>query len=284
MLFSQGRLMSTSTLAPGVFKPSQFSKRHALYAIAVASAIGISPFLFWPSLRDRLLASNYLPHLYCYLGKPGLVWTHVVADSLSGLAYVAISARLAYLIYKTRRDIPFHWMFLAFGLFIVACGGTHFMEVVTIWIPVYVLSGGVKVFTAVVSVATAVLLPSTVPRVLALVEKAKVSEQTRRLLEQSEKKIRAITETAMDAIISADSRGHIIYFNRAAERIFGYSSSEASGRPLTSLMPERFQSAHQKGLERFRATGEARVIGKTVELAGRRKDGSEFPLSLSLSA
>jgi PAS domain S-box-containing protein len=120
--------------------------------------------------------------------------------------------------------------------------------------------------------------------VLTLVQKAKASEQDRRFLEQSEKRIRAITETAVDAIVSADSRGHIIYFNPAAERIFGYSSSEASGQPLTLLMPERFHCAHEQGLERFRVTKEAHVIGKTVELAGKRKDGSEFPLSLSLSA
>src|SRR6266849_5845458 len=270
--------MSTPTIAPGVFEPSRSPMRQLLYATAALLATGISPFLFWPSLADRLLASNYLPHLYCYLGKPGLVWTHVIADSFIGLAYVAISATLAYLIYKTRRNIPFHWMFLAFGLFIVACGGTHFMEVVTIWIPVYVLSGGVKVFTALVSVATAVLLPFTVPRVLTLIQNAKVSEQHKRLLEQSEKRIRAITETAMDAIVSADSRGHITYFNRSAERIFGYSSSEASGQPLTLLMPERFHSAHREGLQRFLATREA-----SVELVGKRKNGVEFPVSLSLS-
>jgi hypothetical protein len=62
----------------------------------------------------------------------------VTADSLIGLAYLAISATLAYLVYKARRDIPFHWIFLAFGLFIIACGGTHVLEVVTIWKPVYV--------------------------------------------------------------------------------------------------------------------------------------------------
>lgn len=276
--------MSTPTLAPGVFDRPRSSTRQALYAIAVLSIIGISPFLLWPSLAGRLLSSDYLPHFYCYLGKPRLVWTHVIADSLIGLAYVAISATLGYLVYKARRDIPFHLMFLAFGLFIVACGGTHFMEVVTIWIPVYILSGGVKVFTAVVSVATAVLLPSTVPRVLTLVQNAKTSEQRKRLLEQSEERIRAITETAMDAIVSADSLGNIIYFNRAAERIFGYSSAEASGRPLTLLMPERYRAAHQKGMERFFATGESRVVGTSVELAGRRKNGTEFPLSLSLSA
>src|SRR5260370_31359494 len=103
-------------------------------------------------------------------------------------------------------------------------------------------------------------------------------------LREYEKRVLAITQTAPDAIVSADSNGCITYFNPAAERIFGYSSAEASGQPLTLLMPERVHSAHRAGLNRFLATREARVIGKSIELVGRRKNGNEFPLSLSLSA
>src|SRR3989441_3256331 len=109
------------------------------------------------------------------------------------------------------------------------------------------------------------------------------SAQTFKLREY-EKRVLAITQTVPDAIVSADSDGRITYFNPAAERIFGYSSAEASGQPLTLLMPERFHSAHRAGLKRFLATREARVIGKSIELVGRRKNGNEFPLSLSLSA
>ena len=93
-----------------------------------------------------------------------------------------------------------------------------------------------------------------------------------------------IKQVSRDAIICADSRGHILYFNPAAERIFGIPPAEAIGHPLTILMPERFHAPHEEGLQRFLATGEARVIGKTVQLAGKRKDGSEFPLDLSLAA
>jgi hypothetical protein len=100
----------------------------------------------------------------------------VIADILIGLSYTMISGTLVYLVHRGRHDIPFHWMFLAFGSFIVACGGTHFMEVVTVWIPVYVLSASVKVFTALVSMATAVLLPFTVPQILSLIQTAKASE------------------------------------------------------------------------------------------------------------
>jgi PAS domain S-box-containing protein len=244
----------------------------------------IAPFLIWPTLATRAFDSSYLPHLYCYLAKPGLVWTHVVADSLIGLSYLAISATLAYLVYSGRRDIPFQWMFLAFGLFIVACGGTHFVEVLTIWIPVYVFSAAVKVLTAAVSVLTAVLLPFTVPRIRALVQGTRISAENTARLRVNEGRLRAITETATDGIISANSQGHILYLNQAAMRMFDYPVAEVVGQPLTVLMPERFHAAYEEGLKRFLTTREVHVIGKTVELVGKRKDGVEFPLDLSISA
>jgi len=103
-------------------------------------------------------------------------------------------------------------------------------------------------------------------------------------LRASEERFRILAVTANDAILSADSHGTITYFNPGAERIFGYTAEEVGGRPLTTLMPERFAEAHRAGLARYLATREARVIGRTVELAGRRKDGTEFPLELSLAA
>jgi PAS domain S-box-containing protein len=103
-------------------------------------------------------------------------------------------------------------------------------------------------------------------------------------LRESAARLRAVTETASDGIVSADGRGDITYFNPAAERIFGYEAREIVGQPLTRLMPERFQHAHLAGLRRFVATGEAKVVGRTVELIGRRKSGEEFPVELSLAS
>ena len=94
---------------------------------------------------------------------------------------------------------------------------------------------------------------------------------------------RSVTQSATDAIISANSRGNIISWNKGAETIFGYSEEEVLGKPLTLLMPERYKGDHRKGLERVLSTGESDVIGKTVELHGLRNDGSEFPLEISLS-
>lgn len=146
------------------------------------------PLLFlWPGWFKNLFASEgFLPHLYCYLEKPGLVLLHVVSDSLIGLAYVAISATLTYLVYRARRDIPFHWVLLAFGLFIITCGATHFMEVwTTLWTPVYWLAGNIKLMTAIASVATAVILPPLIPKTLALVQSAKISKERRIKLEST---------------------------------------------------------------------------------------------------
>jgi PAS domain S-box-containing protein len=95
--------------------------------------------------------------------------------------------------------------------------------------------------------------------------------------------LQAVISSANDAIITADSLGDIIGWNPAAERIFGYSADEAIGRQLTLIIPQRFHAAHHEGLGRVASTGETRIIGKTVEIAGLRKDGREIPIELSLA-
>ncbi len=93
----------------------------------------------------------------------------------------------------------------------------------------------------------------------------------------------AVISSATDAIVTADERGLILSWNPGAERIFGFHASEVVGEPLTILMPERFRELHAAGHARVVETGETRVIGRTVELAGLRRDGTEFPIELSLS-
>jgi hypothetical protein len=93
-----------------------------------------------------------------------LVSLHVGADCVIGAAYVAIALTLWRLVLRARKEIPFHWMFLAFGTFILACGPTHFMDVWTIWTPAYWLSGAIKVITAVASAVTALCPASAGPQ------------------------------------------------------------------------------------------------------------------------
>jgi PAS domain S-box-containing protein len=104
-------------------------------------------------------------------------------------------------------------------------------------------------------------------------------------LRDSQEKFHNITASAQDAIIMINNDGEISYWNEAAEKIFGYSKKEAMGQILHTLIaPKRFLAAHKNGFSYFKNTGKGRVIGKTLELVGLKKDGSEFPLELSLSS
>ncbi len=108
--------------------------------------------------------------------------------------------------------------------------------------------------------------------------------QSRRRTRASEGRFSAVAESAIDAIISADARGRILSWNKSAETMFGYAREEIVGQPLTRLMPEHSRAAHERELARYLATEQPRVIGRTVELEGLRKDGSEFPVDLALSS
>ncbi|MDB6064032.1 MAG: sensor signal transduction histidine kinase [Pedosphaera sp.] len=109
----------------------------------------------------------------------------------------------------------------------------------------------------------------------------------RKLVEEAlradEERLRALAETANDAIISEDASGNITQFNSAAERIFGHAAAEILGRPLTLLIPARFRADCDAGRQRFLTSGETGLIGKTIEVTGLRKDGTEFPAELSVS-
>src|SRR5436190_13418607 len=148
-------------------------------------AIGLSNFL-WPQWwRGLFSAQGFMPHGHCYLWLPQMIRLHVGSDMLIGLSYVAISATLAFLVHKARREIPFHWMILGFGRFIVAGGGTHFMEVWTLWQPRYWLSGDIKLITAAASLTTAFALPPLIPKVLAMIQDAKLSKERKEKLESA---------------------------------------------------------------------------------------------------
>jgi PAS domain S-box-containing protein len=95
--------------------------------------------------------------------------------------------------------------------------------------------------------------------------------------------LQAIADTTTDALIAIDDAGKVIEWNRAAERIFGFPEKEMLGSSLNMVIPERYRDGHDQGLERVNTGGQRHVIGKTVRLDGKRKDGSEFPLELTVS-
>jgi two-component system sensor histidine kinase/response regulator len=102
-------------------------------------------------------------------------------------------------------------------------------------------------------------------------------------LAQSEARSRAITQTAFDAIVTSDSDGNIVGWNRGAQVMFGYTESQVMGQSVTLLIPTRYREAHLAGLDRIRGGAEMQHKGKSIELFGLRQGGSEFPVQFTLA-
>lgn len=236
--------------------------------------------------------SNWPSRWNCGRWTAGLGWTHIIADILTFISYTAIPVVLAVFALR-RRDLPFPRLFWLFCAFIFACGTTHLIEASIFWWPLYRLSALAKVSTGVVSAVTVCALIPAVPKLLALPGLALINTQlegeigqrrnTEDELRQSNERLRAIVEHAVDGIITIDARGRITSFNPAAERLFGYRSEEVCGKNVSLLMPPPYSREHDQYLDRYLKTGEARIIGIGREVRGRRKDGTVFPVDLSVS-
>jgi len=125
-------------------------------------------------------------------------------------------------------------------------------------------------------------LRHTLRRAIGVKELAVKVERTEYLLTESEERFRSLVESATDAIVVADRRGFILSWNRSACRLFGYAKEDVIGQPLTMLMPARYRHAHEQGLAHIESTGKGRVLGSVMEFHGLKKDGTEFPIELSL--
>ncbi|MBF0110944.1 MAG: response regulator [Magnetococcales bacterium] len=128
------------------------------------------------------------------------------------------------------------------------------------------------------------LLRGTIERVLERQRLIQGKKNIEAALVESERQFRFIADSASDAILSANEEGCFTFWNRGASVIFDYREEEVLGRPLTLLIPERDHEAHARALARVRDTGEMKLAGQLLELTARRKDGTEFPLELSLSS
>src|SRR5438034_929662 len=176
-------------------------------------------------LFTRLFGQNgFMSHGHCYLWDPGLMRLHLISDFLIAAAYFIIPLTLVNFVPK-RRDLPFNWMFVCFGIFIIACGMTHVMEIITLWKPYYWVSGMVKAITALASVPTAILLIRLIPQVINIPGPAVLRAANEALIEQT-KLLNLIVTSMGDGLLVVDRDGAALLSNPALRRMLGLKEDE----------------------------------------------------------
>lgn len=265
----------------------------------------------------NLVRSDFLPHGVCYRWKSDVVWLHVTSDLLIALAYYFIPFSLIYIVRK-RRDLVYPWMFWLFGIFILACGTTHLMNIWVIWNPVYRLDGFVKLITAVASVPTAILLVRLAPMVVAIpspeqlrisnrnleheiaerksaeaeirrlnadLEK-RVEERTQelreanRLLRESEARLQEVLDGAPTLVYMKDLDGRYLFINRRFERVFNLTRDDVRGRTDYDIFPEPIADSLRENDQKVTASREPMEVEEVAVLGGEKRTymSVKFPL------
>ncbi len=245
-------------------------------------------------MRDALSSwlfdsTGLTPHGFCLLWDPWLIWTYATSDFAIGIAYFTIPVSLL-VFARQRRDLAYRPVFLLFAVFILLCGATHFLDVVTLWQPAYGLEALTKAATAIVSGATAVALWFLMPRALALPSPAQY-EAANAELRESEALHRARFEYSPIPLYTMDARDVVTGVSDSWLTLLGYDRSDVIGRKVSdfwapgdrsSLELERatlWAEGEVRHLERHFLTREGAVIEAIVTSRLERRGGVSWVLS-----
>jgi len=253
-------------------------------------------------LSNLLAVNGYLPHGYCISWSPLLVFTFVASDLLIFFSYFSMPLAIVYFA-RRRPDFPYRWLLWMFAAFIMACGATHLMNAVVLWVPMYALDALLKAITATISVLTAFVLWPLIPQALKIPSPEQMRRVNQKLqLEIAERKgiedelrqakaaaetglqkervmMAAIVESSDDAIIGMTLDGKITNWNPAAEKIFGFSAAEILGQSMLGQIPPE----HNDEWQRILATIQRGESVKQLETQRVRKDGRSIDVSVTFS-
>lgn len=173
------------------------------------------------------LSSGLLPHGVCFQLRPDLIWLHVASDAVIAIAYLMIPTTLLWFILRRRAPLSFGWAIALFAMFIVLCGLSHVLGIITVWQPIYYLQGFEKAITAAVSLATAIAIIPLVPRLLAMRSPEELAEANQRLRE----------EIASRELAEEELRHSLADLNRAVKELeqFAYITSHDLQAPLRTI-------------------------------------------------
>ncbi len=229
-----------------------------------------------------LSLGQFAPHGVCYAWTSELVWLHVVSDLLTVAAYFSIPWMLLVLWRRRRADLPFHWMFVSFAMFILACGATHALEVWNIWHADYWISGGAKAVTAIASVTTAVALVRLLPTLSRLPSPADIEAVNRELsaanarLQASQEMFRAFMDNSPLRCWMTDADGVYRYSNRTNERFFQVEGGLV-GKRLEAVFSEEM-AARFREEDRTVLAANGRAVEMDVQIGQSHFRVCKFPL------
>jgi two-component sensor histidine kinase len=192
---------------------------------------------------------NLTPHGYCLLWAPGLIWLHAISDAVIALAYFSIPLALIVFV-QQRKDLEFKWVFLLFVGFIMACGLSHVMAVYTLWVAAYGLEGIIKVMTALLSVATALLLWPLIPKLLALPSPAQLAAVNADLEEKIREKdeLVALLRASEEEVLKVNAALEERVAARTEDLLEAMRELEGTKDTLEVMVAERTEALKQRDL------------------------------------